>query len=265
MQHANGDPSTPAETFTAPGSDASALKRKLEKATAIANEGEKTALALGATQLDAEREMLVAKLTKDLNGVEAAERTADATEERTLLAKRQARQASDQEQQQQLRLATAGPGGKAKWLQAAAESKPMDLPKLAQDYPVGAVLTVGGLLRLGSFVKEQEERVLSEREERARNEAATSIGDQLTVAMERGSESKRRGDDMALACAAIEAEAAKAAERQYMATDEIIEQFVVAAPLGELDDEDGEWDGDAEFDEWAASIAKLQEEVAADL
>ena len=61
---------------------------------------------------------------------------------------------------------------------------------------------------------EQEERALWEREERARNEAASgsSIDDQLVAAMEKGSESKRRGDDMALACAAIEAEAAKAAE-----------------------------------------------------
>jgi len=268
MQHANGDPSTRAETFTTPGSDASALRRKLEKAAAIADEGEKKAVALGAAQLEAERGMLVAKLTKDLNGVEAAERTADKTEEKALLAKRQARQATDQEQQRQLRLATAGPAGKAKWLQAAAETKPVDLPKLAADYPVGAALAFGGLVRLGSVVKEQEERALWEREERARNEAASgsSIDDQLVAAMEKGSESKRRGDDMALACAAIEAEAAKAAERQYMATDDIIEQFIVATPLGEMDDEDGVWDDDAaEFDEWAASIAKLQEEVAAEL
>jgi len=399
MRHANGDPSTRAETFVVPGSDGNGLKRKLALATAIANEGEKQAGAM-ASQLEAERAGLVAKLTHDRSELEAARQTTDASEQASLLAERRARQASDRQQRSQLgsaapaswRTSDAQQGRHAaasgalrsdvkrreleageeaqdqrrhrqqlreepstgtltsqqqrqqqrrreqRQLQALASTatsapqrgaQPSGISAFIREYPVGAVLAVGGLMQLGAMAAtssnhraKQHELDRREREERSRvtqelaaaTEAMTAkarerepfhstvdstevtvratatpfskfldgledgegsveeqaaVGDtnmienmietQLITTLEKAA-SARKGDDMARAVAAIEAEAAKAAERQYMPLDDVVEQFVVSMP-GNTNEEEGAWDEDAEFDEWASSMAQLQKEA----
>ena len=86
-----------------------------------------------------------------------------------------------------------------------------------------------------------------------------SIDDQLTIAIATSKPPTAAVDEMALACAAIEAEAALANERKYIPTDELLESFAVASPLG--DD-----DGDDDFDEWfkGLGVSSLSEAPTSD-